>query len=145
VRPIARPRNREDNITSIVDVARRIEADPLAQAKNMTEGVLRSRDLARTFFFGPFHLIPAQRPLLAREKPLRLGSRALEMLIGVQFCMPNDKLLRSQQVARRMAGAAVAQAQREIGTAIPLRVLRDIRLEAARPEKVSTQLAGSGC
>ena len=34
-----------------------------------------------------------------------------------------------------MAGAAVAQALREIGAAVPLRALRGIRLEAARPEE----------
>src|SRR5262245_55338262 len=44
-------------------------------------------------------------------------------------------LLRSQKVPWRMAGAAVAQALREIGAAIPLRTLRDVRLEAARAEK----------
>jgi DNA-binding winged helix-turn-helix (wHTH) protein len=40
-------------------------------------------ELARTFSFGPFHLIPLQRLLLEREKPLRLGSRALEILIAL--------------------------------------------------------------
>jgi DNA-binding winged helix-turn-helix (wHTH) protein len=40
-------------------------------------------ELARTFSFGPFHLIPIQRLLLEREKPLRLGSRALEILIAL--------------------------------------------------------------
>jgi DNA-binding winged helix-turn-helix (wHTH) protein len=68
---------------SIVDVARRIEADRLAQAKDMTERTLRNWDLARTFSFGPFHLIPVQRLLLKGKKPLRLGSRALEILIAL--------------------------------------------------------------
>src|SRR5258705_5466361 len=35
------------------------------------------------FSFGPFHLIPAQRLLLEAEKPLRLGSRALDILIAL--------------------------------------------------------------
>ena len=52
---------------------------------------------------------------------------------GTAVCVAG--LLRSQQVARRMAGAAVAQALREIGATIPLRALRDIRFEAAGPEK----------
>jgi len=34
-----------------------------------------------TFVFGSFRLIPAQRMLLDDEKPLRLGSRALDILI----------------------------------------------------------------
>jgi len=37
----------------------------------------------RTFSFGPFHLIPAQRLLLEAERPVRLGSRALEILIAL--------------------------------------------------------------
>src|SRR5258705_11860557 len=40
-------------------------------------------ELARTFSFGPFHLIPVQRLLLEGEKPLHLGSRALEILIAL--------------------------------------------------------------
>ena len=35
----------------------------------------------QTFTFGSFHLIPAQRMLLDDGKPLRLGSRALDILI----------------------------------------------------------------
>jgi predicted ATPase/DNA-binding winged helix-turn-helix (wHTH) protein len=35
------------------------------------------------FSFGPFHLIPTQRLLLEAEKPLRLGSRALDILIAL--------------------------------------------------------------
>jgi predicted ATPase/DNA-binding winged helix-turn-helix (wHTH) protein len=36
-----------------------------------------------TFVFGPFQLIPAQRMLLDEGKPLRLGGRALEILIAL--------------------------------------------------------------
>jgi DNA-binding winged helix-turn-helix (wHTH) protein len=39
--------------------------------------------LVRTFSFGPFHLIPVQRLLLEAEQPVRLGSRALEILIAL--------------------------------------------------------------
>jgi DNA-binding winged helix-turn-helix (wHTH) protein len=35
------------------------------------------------FSFGPFHLIPTQRLLLEAGKPLRLGSRALDILIAL--------------------------------------------------------------
>src|SRR5260370_28570491 len=35
------------------------------------------------FSFGPFRLIPTQRLLLEAEKPLRLGSRALDILIAL--------------------------------------------------------------
>ena len=33
--------------------------------------------------FGPFHLLPSQRLLLEAGKPLRLGSRALDILIAL--------------------------------------------------------------
>jgi DNA-binding winged helix-turn-helix (wHTH) protein len=36
-----------------------------------------------TFAFGPFRLIPAQRMLLEDGKPLRLGSRAIDILIAL--------------------------------------------------------------
>src|SRR5271155_3090157 len=36
-----------------------------------------------SFVFGPFQLIPAQRMLLDDGKPLRLGSRALEILTAL--------------------------------------------------------------
>src|SRR3984893_12549456 len=36
-----------------------------------------------TFAFGSFRLIPAQRMLLEDGKPLRLGSRALDILVTV--------------------------------------------------------------
>jgi DNA-binding winged helix-turn-helix (wHTH) protein len=48
----------------------------------MNPGRINS-ELARTFSFGPFHLIPVQRLVLEGEKPLRLGSRALEILIAL--------------------------------------------------------------
>src|ERR1700743_3683342 len=35
----------------------------------------------RTFLFGPFRLIPEQQLLLEGDVPVRLGSRALEILI----------------------------------------------------------------
>src|SRR6266403_678469 len=38
---------------------------------------------APTFSFGPFHLIPTQRLLLEAGEPLRLGSRALDILIAL--------------------------------------------------------------
>jgi predicted ATPase/DNA-binding winged helix-turn-helix (wHTH) protein len=37
----------------------------------------------REFFFGPFHLLATQRLLLEGDKPVRLGSRALDILIAL--------------------------------------------------------------
>jgi DNA-binding winged helix-turn-helix (wHTH) protein len=51
--------------------------------KRSTETGRVNGEAARTFSFGPFHLIPTQRLLLEAGKPLRLGSRALEILIAL--------------------------------------------------------------
>jgi hypothetical protein len=56
----------------------------------MNRGRINS-ELARTVSFGPFHLIPAQRLLLEGEKPLRLGSRALEILTRWSNVMARPK------------------------------------------------------
>src|SRR5258708_21780765 len=37
----------------------------------------------RALAFGPFRLIPSQKLLLDNDKPVRLGSRALELLIAL--------------------------------------------------------------
>src|SRR6266481_3007156 len=37
----------------------------------------------RALAFGPFRLIPSQKLLLENDKPVRLGSRALELLIAL--------------------------------------------------------------
>src|SRR5258706_10359852 len=37
----------------------------------------------RALAFGPFRLIPSQKVLLENDKPVRLGSRALELLIAL--------------------------------------------------------------
>ena len=61
-------------------------ADAGADAGNRhpsAEPVRVNGGAARTFSFGPFHLIPTQRLLLEAGKPLRLGSRALDILIAL--------------------------------------------------------------
>jgi predicted ATPase/DNA-binding winged helix-turn-helix (wHTH) protein len=40
-------------------------------------------DTEKVIVFGPFRLVPRQRTLLEGDKPLRLGSRALDMLIAL--------------------------------------------------------------
>ncbi len=42
-----------------------------------------SKQLLRAASFGPFCLLPAQQVLLEGETPVRLGSRALEILIAL--------------------------------------------------------------
>ena len=58
--------------------ARDLQADrPLAAA------VRAPAQAERAIAFGPFHLLPTRRLLLQAGKPVRLGSRALEILIAL--------------------------------------------------------------
>ena len=51
----------------------------------------------KTFVFGSFRLSPAQRILLDDQKPLRLGSRALDILVTLVErageTLPKDQLI----------------------------------------------------
>ena len=49
--------------------------------------------------FGPFRLFPAQRLLLEGDKPVRLGSRALDMLIALVE-HPGEVVGRDELMAR---------------------------------------------
>ena len=52
-----------------------------------------------SFAFGSFRLIPAQRMLLEDGKPLRLGSRALELLIAL-IEHAGETIQKDQMIAR---------------------------------------------
>ena len=52
-----------------------------------------------TFVFGSFRLIPAQRIVLDDEKPLRLGSRALDILVAL-IERAGETLPKEQLIAR---------------------------------------------
>src|SRR5215468_1677267 len=43
----------------------------------------RMEDIERQFLFGPFRLLPTQRLLLERDRPIPIGGRALDMLIAL--------------------------------------------------------------
>ena len=49
--------------------------------------------------FGPFHLLPARRLLLQAGRPVRLGSRALEILIALVE-HPGELVSKSELMAR---------------------------------------------
>src|SRR5208283_354952 len=53
----------------------------------------------RAVSFGPFRLFPAQRLLLEGDKPVRLGSRALDILIAL-IERPGELLGRDELMAR---------------------------------------------
>src|SRR3954447_15700684 len=49
--------------------------------------------------FGPFRLLPSQHLLLDGEKPVRLGSRALEILIALAE-RPDELVTKDELIAR---------------------------------------------
>jgi len=89
----------------------------------MTPGRFNS-ELARTFSFGPFHLIPVQRLLLEREKPLRLGSRALEILIALVE-RHNELVTKEELMARVWPNVFVESSNLTVHIAALRRVLGD--------------------
>jgi DNA-binding winged helix-turn-helix (wHTH) protein len=79
-----------------------------------------------TYVFGSFHLVPAQRLLLDDGKPLRLGSRALEILIALVEsagkALPNDQI-----IARAWPDTIVAEASLRVHIGALRKALRDGR------------------
>jgi len=63
-----------------------------------------------TFVFGSFRLIPAQRMLLGEGKPLRLGSRALDILVTLVE-RAGETLRKEQLIARAWPDTVVDEAR----------------------------------
>jgi DNA-binding winged helix-turn-helix (wHTH) protein len=80
----------------------------------------------RTFSFGPFHLIPTQRLLLEGEKPLRLGSRALDILIALVE-RRGELVSKEELMVRVWPKTFVAPANLTVHVAALRRVLSDGR------------------
>src|SRR5438445_1947397 len=76
------------------------------------------------FSFGPFHLIPTQRLLLEDEKPLRLGSRALDILIALVE-RPGELVSKRELIARVWPDTVVIEANLTVHVAALRRVLGD--------------------
>jgi DNA-binding winged helix-turn-helix (wHTH) protein len=61
--------------------------------------VLPAACVERAIVFGPFRLFPRQRILLEGDVPLRVGSRALDMLIAL-LERPGDLISKSDLMER---------------------------------------------
>src|SRR3974377_1842704 len=72
---------------------------PTEDKRLSTEAGRVNCGVARTFSFGPFQLLPAQRLLLEAEEPLRLGSRALDILIAL-IERPGELVSKEELMAR---------------------------------------------
>ena len=78
----------------------------------------------RTFSFGPFLLLPTQRLLLEGEKPVRLGSRALDILIALVE-RPGVLLSKDELMARVWPNTVVVEANLTVHVAALRRSLGD--------------------
>src|SRR5271169_879775 len=79
-----------------------------------------------SFVFGPFQLIPAQRMLLDDGKPLRLGSRALEILIALVE-RAGETIHKDQLIARTWPDTVVEENALRVHIAALRKVLGDGR------------------
>src|SRR5262245_32102052 len=84
----------------------------------------RSASAERVHSFGPFRLLPAQQLLLEGEAPVRLGSRALEILI-VLVEHAGDLVSKSELMARVWPNTVVEESNLKVHVAHLRRTLGD--------------------
>jgi predicted ATPase/DNA-binding winged helix-turn-helix (wHTH) protein len=96
-----------------------------------------SRD--RTFAFGSFRLIPAQRAFLRDDKPVRLGSRALDILIEL-VTHPNEIISKDALISRVWRDVIVDEGSLRVHIAALRRALGDDRA----PHQYIVNVSGRG-
>jgi DNA-binding winged helix-turn-helix (wHTH) protein len=70
-----------------------------AGSSSQQEDTMAPASAERAISFGPFRQLPAKRLLLEAEKPVRLGSRALDILIALVE-RPGEVVRKDELVAR---------------------------------------------
>jgi DNA-binding winged helix-turn-helix (wHTH) protein len=83
-----------------------------------------SRQAEPWFAFGPFRFCPRRRLLLEKDKPLRLGSRALDILIAL-LERPGDVVGKQELIARVWFGTVVEDGNLKVHIAALRRTLRE--------------------
>src|SRR6266446_7114978 len=78
----------------------------------------------RAFSFGPFRLLPAQQRLLEGETPVRLGSRALEILTA-PVERPGELVSKDELIARVWPNTVVEESNLKVNVAALRRALGD--------------------
>jgi DNA-binding winged helix-turn-helix (wHTH) protein len=76
--------------------------------------------------FGPFRLLPSQFLLLERDKPVQLGSRALEILVAL-LERPGELITKQEILARVWPNIFVEPANLTVHISALRRTLRDGR------------------
>jgi predicted ATPase/DNA-binding winged helix-turn-helix (wHTH) protein len=93
---------------------------------------------ARAHAFGAFRLLPAQRLLMESDRPLRLGSRALEILVALVEGA-GKTVKKSELIARVWPGIVVEEATLRVHIAAIRKVLGDGRAGMRYVENVTGQ------
>jgi class 3 adenylate cyclase len=105
---------RVKNITRPIRVYRvrdpAIEArEPLRRPHGPSPSQDQTSGREETFSFGVFRLVPAQRALLEEGKPLRLGSRAFDILVAL-IERPGETISKEELIARAWPDTIVEEA-----------------------------------
>jgi DNA-binding winged helix-turn-helix (wHTH) protein len=74
--------------------------------------------------FGPFHLLPSQRLLLKANQPLRLGSRAFDILVALVE-RAGEVISKSELMARIWPNTFVEEGNLKVQVAALRRALAD--------------------
>jgi DNA-binding winged helix-turn-helix (wHTH) protein len=95
-----------------------------SEAKGLRAWLERASGAAEPWFaFGPFCLCPRRRLLLEKDKPLRLGSRALDILIALVE-RPGEVVGKQELIARVWSGTVVEDGNLKVHVAALRRTLR---------------------
>ncbi len=89
----------------------------------------RAARISRTFFFGPFVLMPERRLLLRGETALRIGGRALDILT-VLVEQPGETIGKRELMARVWPGLNVEEENLKVNVAALRRALADTSANA---------------
>jgi DNA-binding winged helix-turn-helix (wHTH) protein len=110
------------NSDSIFGVRRPLQSPDANQLKAGEPAGATTREIS----FGPFRLLPAQLLLLEGNKPVPLGSRALQILI-VLLERPGELVTRQELMARVWPNVFVEPANLTVHVSALRRALRDGR------------------
>jgi len=114
------------NIVPLTPIQPRDESDNEVSQHPIRPVDRAARAFDFTFTFGPFRLLPAQRLLLEDEEPVRLGSRALEILLALVE-RPGELIGKRELMARVWPNLVVVEANLTVHIAALRRALRDGR------------------
>ena len=103
-----------------------LDAREKAARSDSGVGASVAKTFGLTFSFGPFHLLPTQRLLLEGDQPVRLGSRALDILLALVE-RPGELVSKRELMARVWPDLVVVEANLTVHVASLRRALRDGR------------------